>query len=190
MPGWIIRKLAILIYVIPSPRLSEKSLLKFLTLQYLEGCRNIVVASKFSILGGLSPSGSVVWPASGASALSFCHPGHQLAHRPHIHCPPHVVRKAVQGHPALCLEHPAQQEEALADCPLDGSERMFRKAFAVVHLPLVHVELEPGDRSPFCHQLRLRGVVSAPAVFFPPSDFLDQTVLREVRPLELGRGAL
>lgn len=77
------------------------------------------MASKFSILGGLSPSGSVVWPASGASALSFCHPGHQLAHRPHIHCPPHVVRKAVQGHPALCLEHPAQQEEALADCPLD-----------------------------------------------------------------------
>lgn len=46
---------------------------------------NIVVASKFSILGGLSPSGSVIWPASGASAPSFCHPGHQLAHRPHIH---------------------------------------------------------------------------------------------------------
>ena len=161
-----------------------------MTLQYLEGCLNIVVASKFSILGGLSPSGSVIWPASGASAPSFCHPGHQLAHRPHIHCPPHVVRKAVQGHLALCLEHPAQQEEALADCPLDGSERMFRKAFAVVHLPLVHVELEPGDRSLFCHQLRLRCVVSAPVVFFHPSDFLDQTVLREVRLLELGRGAL
>lgn len=100
-------------------------------------------------------------------------------------CPPHVVRKAVQGHLALCLEHPAQQEEALADCPLDGSERIFRKAFAVVHLPLFHVELEPGDRSLFCHQLRLRGVVSAPVVFFPPSDFLDQTVLREVRLLNL-----
>lgn len=43
------------------------------------------MASKFLILGGLSPSGSVIWPASGASAPSFCHPGHQLAHRPHIH---------------------------------------------------------------------------------------------------------
>ena len=49
---------------------------------------------------------------------------------------------------SFCLEHPAQQKEALADCPFDGSERMFRKAFAVVHLPLVHVDLEP-DEVPF-----------------------------------------
>ena len=77
-------------------------------------------------------------------------------HTDKVNCTAKVIRKAKEAHLCLNLGKAFQQKIILSKCSLDGSERVFRKAFPVVHLLLVKMKYVAHNLLDFKGSLRFR----------------------------------
>ena len=80
-------------------------------------------------------------------------------HTDKVNCTAKVIRKAKEAHLCPDLGKAFQQKIILSKCSLDGSERMFRKAFPVVHLLLVKMKYVAHNLLDFKGSLRFRFIL-------------------------------